>query len=81
MFVRIAPLSHFDDVVRAIADCEIEKADLKVETDSYSKSGSKRKRSSVTIADDGSGILKKNGKENVNCYYYVVEYQSGSKKR
>lgn len=82
MLVTIAPLSDKNEVSVAKDDCENKKQEIKdPHTVSHKIEGLiTRQQIAVNITAEGDGVLKKKGKSDVPCYYFIVEYQDNKDK-
>lgn len=83
-YVRIASLSDFAQTTTTIGDWENTKQSIENRRGkrSFKEEGIKSDRQPIEILSEGTGVLKKNGKDDLPCYYFVVNYsQKGSKKK
>lgn len=75
MYVRIAPLNDTAEAGAAKADCAETKQKIKNKhPDTISSKQGHNDRKAFSVPDDGDGVLKKDGKDDVPCYYCVIQY-------
>lgn len=75
-YVRIASLSNFVDVTTTIGDwentmLEIENSDVNADREGSTELN----RRPLSIPSEGEGVLKKNGKDDIDCYYFMIGYR------